>query len=58
MAGAHLTVLSGTDGVNDMAAGLVGQGMAILDSLKGATDGLKNAPSVNGKPSLRVTESN
>ncbi|MFE4368003.1 SPFH domain-containing protein [Streptomyces sp. NPDC056835] len=60
MSGANLTVLNGTDGVNDMAAGLVGQGMAILNSLKGSTDGTKQAgatPSVSRKPALRVTES-
>ncbi|MFJ9212959.1 SPFH domain-containing protein [Streptomyces sp. NPDC102264] len=60
MSGANLTVLNGTDGVNDMAAGLVGQGMAILNSLKGSTDGTKESgatPAVNRKPALRVTES-
>ncbi|MFE2031756.1 SPFH domain-containing protein [Streptomyces scopuliridis] len=60
ISGAKLTVLNGTDGVNDMAAGLVGQGMAILNSLKGSTDGGKEAgatPSANRKPTLRVTES-
>ncbi|MFD5030918.1 SPFH domain-containing protein [Streptomyces sp. NPDC058220] len=55
MSGANLTVLNGTDGVNDMAAGLVGQGMAILESLKHGTDG--TPANVNGKPALRVTES-
>ncbi|AXI80852.1 SPFH domain-containing protein [Peterkaempfera bronchialis] len=34
IAGSTLTVLNGTDGVNDVAAGIVGQGMAILDTLK------------------------
>ncbi|RYJ27498.1 inner membrane protein YqiK [Streptomyces sp. L-9-10] len=60
MSGANLTVLNGTDGVNDMAAGLVGQGVAILNSLKGSTDGNKESgatPAVNRKPALRVTES-
>ncbi|MFE7572695.1 SPFH domain-containing protein [Streptomyces sp. NPDC057539] len=60
ISGANLTVLNGTDGVNDMAAGLVGQGMAILNSLKSSTDGAKEAgatPSVSRKPALRVTES-
>ncbi|MGW6775064.1 SPFH domain-containing protein [Streptomyces sp. NPDC055037] len=60
MSGANLTVLNGTDGVNDMAAGLVGQGVAILNSLKGSTDGNKEpgaTPAVNRKPALRVTES-
>ncbi|MEE1801028.1 SPFH domain-containing protein [Streptomyces sp. JV176] len=75
MAGAHLTVLNGTGGVNDVAAGLVGQGMAILNSLKnasgasGASGASKDggdaktdtgtdtkAPSANGKPTLRATE--
>ncbi|MFD7900163.1 SPFH domain-containing protein [Streptomyces sp. NPDC059743] len=58
MSGANLTVLNGTDGVNDMAAGLVGQGMAILNSLKNGAVGAAKASSVDGKPSLRVTESN
>ncbi|MCX4680305.1 SPFH domain-containing protein [Streptomyces sp. NBC_01433] len=51
MAGAHLTVLNGTDGVNSMAAGLVGQGLAILDSLRNTKD-----PAVDGKRSLRLPE--
>lgn len=58
ISGANLTVLNGTDGVNDMAAGLVGQGMAILNALRSGAPGAGKAPSVNGKPSLRVTESN
>ncbi|MFJ2647869.1 SPFH domain-containing protein [Streptomyces sp. NPDC087420] len=39
MAGANLTVLNGTDGLNEMVAGLVSQGLAILNSLQrpGAT---------------------
>ncbi|MER8070372.1 SPFH domain-containing protein [Streptomyces sp. NPDC094034] len=60
ISGANLTVLNGTDGVNDMAAGLVGQGMAILNSLKSSTDGAKETgatPGVSRKPALRVTES-
>ncbi len=34
LAGANLTVLNGTQGVNEVVAGLVGQGMTILDLLK------------------------
>jgi uncharacterized membrane protein YqiK len=34
LAGANLTVLNGTQGVNEVVAGLVGQGMSILDLLK------------------------
>ncbi|MFI6122654.1 SPFH domain-containing protein [Streptomyces sp. NPDC051064] len=49
ISGASLTVLNGTEGVNQMAAGVVGQGLAILDSLQNT----KN-PAVNGKRSLRI----
>jgi flotillin len=49
ISGASLTVLNGTEGVNQMAAGVVGQGMAILDALQNT----KN-PAVNGKRSLRI----
>ncbi len=34
IAKSNLTILNGTDGVNQVAAGLVAQGMAILDALK------------------------
>ncbi|MFJ6215783.1 SPFH domain-containing protein [Streptomyces sp. NPDC092296] len=34
ISGSTLTVLNGTSGVNEVAAGLVGQAMAILDALK------------------------
>jgi uncharacterized membrane protein YqiK len=34
LAGANLTVLNGTEGVNEVMAGLVGQGMSIFDLLK------------------------
>src|ERR1700722_3673953 len=34
LAGANLTVLNGTQGVNEVVAGLIGQGMSILDLLK------------------------
>lgn len=39
VSGSHLTILNGTEGVNDVAAGIVGQGMAILDSLKKSVAG-------------------
>jgi uncharacterized membrane protein YqiK len=47
LAGANLTVLNGTQGVNEIVAGLVGQGMSILDLLKKST-AVVPAPSVNG----------
>jgi flotillin len=46
LAGANVNILNGADGLGEMAAGLVGQGMAILDSVKrglGATDAEKPA---------------
>jgi len=47
LAGANLTVLNGTQGVNEVVAGLVGQGISILDLLK-KTTAVAPAPSVNG----------
>jgi uncharacterized membrane protein YqiK len=41
LAGSNLTILNGTQGVNEVVAGLVGQGLSILDALK-------NPASVNG----------
>ena len=37
--GANVTVLNGADGLGDVAAGLVGQGLAIFDSLRSGLDG-------------------
>jgi len=37
LADANLTVLNGTQGVNEVVAGLVGQGLSILDTLKKST---------------------
>ena len=36
LAGSHLTVLNGTDGVNQAVAGMLGQGLAMYESLRGA----------------------
>jgi uncharacterized membrane protein YqiK len=47
LAGANLTVLNGTQGVNEVVAGLVGQGISILDLLKKSTTATA-APSANG----------
>ena len=35
LSGANLTVLNGADGLGEIATGLVGQGLAIFDSLRG-----------------------
>ncbi|MGA5561227.1 SPFH domain-containing protein [Streptomyces platensis] len=37
LSGARLTVLNGSDGVNEIVSGIVGQALAILDSLKQGT---------------------
>jgi flotillin len=47
LAGANLTVLNGTQGVNEVMAGLVAQGVSILDLLKKST-AVVSAPSTNG----------
>lgn len=39
LAGANLTVLNGADGLGQMATGLVGQGLAIFDALRGGLNG-------------------
>jgi flotillin len=41
LAGSNLTILSGTQGVNEVVTGLIGQGLSILDALK-------KSPSVTG----------
>ena len=51
LAGANLTVLNGTQGVNDVIAGLVGQGLTVLGTLRKATAltvGTDVSPSANG----------
>jgi uncharacterized membrane protein YqiK len=47
LSGANLTVLNGTQGVNEVVAGLIGQGMSILDLLKRSA-AVPPAPSGNG----------
>lgn len=34
LAGSNLTILNGTQGINEVVAGLVGQGVSILETLK------------------------
>ena len=47
LAGANLTVLNGTQGVNEVVAGVVGQGMSILDLLRKSAVAAP-VPAVNG----------
>jgi len=51
LAGANLTVLNGTQGVSEIVAGLVGQGLSILDLLKKTA-----AANGNGTTAAQVTE--
>ena len=37
MAGSNLTILKGTEGVSDVLAGIVGQGLSVLEVLKRST---------------------
>ena len=51
LAGANLTVLNGTQGVNEVVAGLVGQGISILDLLKkSAVTAQRQAPTAPPRP--------
>ena len=55
LAGANVNILNGADGLGEMAAGLVGQGMAILDSVKrglNATDADNPADTDDGPREL------
>jgi flotillin len=52
IAGSNLTVLNGAQGVNELLAGLVGQGLSILELLRNSTavtTGELPPPDVNGK---------
>jgi uncharacterized membrane protein YqiK len=42
IAESNLTILNGTEGVNQVVAGIVGQGLSILDTLRKATAGTTN----------------
>jgi len=47
LSGANLTILNGTQGVNDVVAGLVGQGLTVLDLLR-KTAAAQGASGANG----------
>jgi flotillin len=52
IAGSNLTILNGTEGVNQVLAGVVGQGLSILDTLKRSTA----APENNGAVQATAAE--
>src|SRR5690349_6988991 len=51
LSGANLTVLNGADGLGEIATGLVGQGLAIFDSLRG---GLGQHTSSDGSEQIEL----
>jgi uncharacterized membrane protein YqiK len=51
LSGANLTVLNGADGLGEIATGLVGQGLAIFESLRG---GLAQHPSEDGSDQIEL----
>ncbi|WP_371478619.1 SPFH domain-containing protein [Kitasatospora sp. NBC_00315] len=60
LSGSNLTVLNGTEGVNQLAAGLVGQGMAVLDAVRKSTGQQstgqqRKATAPNGDHTIRHT---
>jgi flotillin len=57
LAGSNLTILNGTEGVNEVLVGLVGQGMSILDALKKGTAGLAPVAATNGAAAAAVVPS-
>ncbi|MGW3952224.1 SPFH domain-containing protein [Streptomyces sp. NPDC004752] len=50
MSGADLTVLNGTDGINQVAAGVVAQGLTILETLRRSTPSPATEERVPAKP--------
>ncbi|HYS33227.1 MAG TPA: SPFH domain-containing protein [Streptosporangiaceae bacterium] len=50
IAGSHLTVLNGASGVNEMLAGLVGQGLAVLEVLRSSTADTSRPTSASAPP--------
>jgi flotillin len=55
LAGAKVSILNGADGISEIAAGLVGQGLTILDSVK---ENLAASPEIAARaPARRATQS-
>jgi flotillin len=52
LAGANLTVLNGADGIGEIATGLVSQGMAIFESLRGGMRQGEDTPSAPARSEL------
>jgi uncharacterized membrane protein YqiK len=56
LAGSNLSVLNGADGLSELAAGLVAQGMTILDSVKKGFNG-ESEPAADVTPGIARSES-
>ena len=54
LAGSRLTVLNGSDGVNEIVSSLVGQGLAIFDSIKHGVSGSSDVEAPSPKPAIRA----
>ncbi|MBV9204331.1 MAG: flotillin [Actinobacteria bacterium] len=54
LSGANVTVLNGADGLGEIAAGLVSQGMSILESVRKGMPGLGQPDSANGRVAGQV----
>ena len=57
LAGSNLSVLNGAEGLSELAAGLVAQGLTILDSVKKGLNGDGEKPSARPAPLPRPAES-
>jgi flotillin len=55
LSGANLTVLNGADGLGQIATGLVGQGLAIFESLRGGLDQHPTRPDADGADRTELT---
>jgi uncharacterized membrane protein YqiK len=53
LAGANVNILNGSDGLGEIAAGLVGQGLSILDSVKKGLNGSGNDSPAKGDESAQ-----
>jgi flotillin len=58
LSGAKVTVLNGADGLGDVAAGLVGQGMAILEAVKNGIAGSANQSPKQSEPAPKQSSGN
>jgi hypothetical protein len=56
LAGSNLNILNGADGLSELAAGLVAQGMTILDSVKKGFNG-ESEPAADVAPGIGRSES-